>query len=178
MSDTSPVPIGFLAATDKTWDESFMKEKVRKVFTEVFLGLGNRDMSKAAQYMFPEELKQFSDKVISMKKDKIEMEFRNFCVRKVDIVWVNNKNDNNLDEFVARILAHAQRIEHKNGKVTHKEAYVTPFEEYWTFQRLNGEWTLKEAHPAFSANDIITRENVDEESTPEQMKWYYTKDRA
>jgi len=55
---------------------------------------------------------------------------------------------------------------------------VTPFEEYWTFGRLDKQWKLKEVLPPSAGKKKITAENVDEESTLRQMQWYYSQTRA
>jgi len=72
------------------------------------------------------------------------LEFRNFCVRKVEIVLVNNFKDNSKDEYVVRIDAHAQRIQRTNNATISEDAYVTNWTEYWTFGRLDNAWKLKE----------------------------------
>jgi hypothetical protein len=55
---------------------------------------------------------------------------------------------------------------------------VTPFEEYWTFGRLNGVWKLKELLPPVDGKKKIAKENVDEDSNPDQLQWYYRQPRA
>lgn len=56
--------------------------------------------------------------------------------------------------------------------------YVSPFEEYWTFQKRNGGWKLREVQQPFNAKAIIGMENIDEESGKEQLQWYYSQERA
>jgi len=99
-------------------------------------------------------------------------------VRKVDILLVKNYSDNNRDEFTVRISAHAQKIEKRNGKTIREDEYVTPFEEYWTFQKQSGAWKMRERQPPARTKSIIEEENLDEESSKDQVQWYYTKDRA
>jgi two-component SAPR family response regulator len=61
-----------------------------------------------------------------MRNEKRTVEYRNICVRKVDIILVKNFNDNSRDEFTARISAHAQKVEAKAGRVTRaqREKYL------------------------------------------------------
>jgi hypothetical protein len=96
----------------------------------------------------------------------------------VELLLVHNYADNTQDEFTVRISAHAQKIIQKGEKVISEEAYVTPFEEYWTFGRLDGQWKLKEILPPGRGEREVTLENIDEESTPDQLQWYYRQPRA
>ena len=66
----------------------------------------------------------------------------------------------------------------KGEQIQSEQEYVTPFEEYWTFGRLDKQWKLKEVLPPAAGKKKITAENVDEESGPRQMQWYYSQTRA
>ncbi len=170
--------LNFLSSTDKTWDEDYLKETSRKIFVSVFGAMEKQDISTAAPLMMQEAIEKYSKIIEAMKKENRSVEYRNICVRKIDIVLVQNYNDNNKDEFTTRISAHAQRIEKKNGKTANADEYVSPFEEYWTFQKQKGKWTLKETALPAMARAFIQAENIDEESSKEQLQWYYSKDRA
>ena len=82
------------------------------------------------------------------------------------------------DEFTARISAHAQRMLRKGDAIWSGQEDVTPFEEYWTFGRLDGVWKLKELLPSAGGKKKIAKENVDEDSSPDQLQWYYRQPRA
>ena len=55
---------------------------------------------------------------------------------------------------------------------------MTPFEEFWTFGRLDEQWKLKEVVPPSFGKKMVTIENVDEDSSAGQLKWYYRQTRA
>jgi hypothetical protein len=55
---------------------------------------------------------------------------------------------------------------------------VIPFEEYWTFGRLDNKWKLKEVLPKARGRQAIDTENVDEDTSPAQLQWYYQQTRA
>jgi len=95
----------------------------------------------------------------------------------VDIVLVNNKIDDKEDEFVVRFSAHAQKKMVKDGMVISEDEYVKPFTEYWVFGRFNNKWCLKEILSRESGENVVSSENKDEESSPMQLEWYYTKKR-
>jgi len=99
-------------------------------------------------------------------------------VRKAEIVLVRNFADNSQDEFVARIGAHAQQVRSLNGRVYSQQQYVTPFEQYWTFGRLDRAWKLKEVLPPARGRAALARENLDQDASPEQLQWYYRQPRS
>ena len=76
-------------------------------------------------------------------------------MRKVDLVLVRNYSDNAQDEFTARITAHAQQIVRRGGQVASEQPYVTPFEQYWTFGRLDNQWKLKEVEPPAQGREMV-----------------------
>ncbi|MEM3399241.1 MAG: TIM44-like domain-containing protein [Candidatus Micrarchaeia archaeon] len=170
--------LNFLSTTDKSWDEDFMKESARRIFVEVLSAFEKRDISALAPYLMPEALEFYNGQIGKMKEENRTIEYRNMCVRKVEIILVKNFADSDKDEFTCRISAHAQKIERKGGVVVHRDPDVVPFEEYLTFQKQKGEWKLREVQPPARAHAMIVAENVDEEVSKEQVQWYYTKDRA
>ena len=86
---------------------------------------------------------------------------------------MRNFADRARDEFTVRIDAHAQKIIRRGDRVMSEQPYVTPFEEYWTFGRLDEQWKLKEVLPPARAKKILAKENVDEDSSSGQLQWYY-----
>jgi hypothetical protein len=94
------------------------------------------------------------------------------------LILVRNFSDRIKDEFTVRISAHAQKVVRKGDRVLSAQPYVTPFEEYWTFGRRDEQWKLKEVLPPARGERLIGEENIDEDSSPEQLKWYYRQPRA
>jgi len=106
------------------------------------------------------------------------VEYRNLCARKADLILVRNFTDSSKDEYMVRIDAHAQKIVRRGGRVFSEQTYVTPFEEYWTFGRLDDRWKLKEVLPPGRGKKMVVEENVDEESSAGQVEWTYRQSRA
>ncbi|MFH1024807.1 MAG: TIM44-like domain-containing protein [Planctomycetota bacterium] len=171
--------LAFLAQTDKLWNRNAMTERARTVFTGVYLAreAGNPEGVPAAD-LFPDVAASLADSLRCRREEGFATEYRNFCVRKVDIVLVRNFADNSKDEFTVRVTAHAQSIVRKGDRVVREDADVTAFEEYWTFGRFENAWRLKGAQPPARGRAMTAAENLDEDSSPEQVKWYYEKDRA
>jgi hypothetical protein len=128
--------------------------------------------------MFPDAAKDFRNTLERQRGQGLSVEYRNFCVRKTDLVLVRNFTDNGNDEYLARVYAHAQRIVKRRGEVVHKDGDVVPFDEYLTFGRLDGQWKLKEVMPPAGGAGAVAQENLDEDSSLWQLRWYYTKKRA
>jgi len=149
------------------------------VFTELYMAREVGDLSPlVAEMLFPDLAEALGAEIQNEKAQGVVFQFRNFCVRKVELVQVRNRADNNEDEFDAYISAHAQRTMVRNGEIIMQEEYVTPFEEYWTFGRLDDQWKLKEILAQERGREAVRKENVDEDSCREQLQWYYTKKRA
>ena len=171
--------LNFLVQSDKLWDRQAMLERARQVFLHVMLARENGDpASVPASELFPEVAASLQSELVRLGGQGTKLEFRNLCVRKVDLVLVRNFSDNSKDEFTVRLSAHAQRAVHRGGLLISEDPYVTPFTEFWTFGRLDNEWKLKEVLPAARGEAAVQAENVDEGSSPEQLKWYYQQTRA
>ncbi len=171
--------LNFLVQTDKLWDRNQMLERAREVFMNVYLTRESGDPKQIpATDLFPEVTEHLRLQIQQWQKGGLRIEYRNLCVRKVELLLVRNFADNSKDEYTVRISAHAQRIILEGDKIRDQQEYVTPFEEYWTFGRLDGKWKLKEVLLPAVGKKKITMENVDEESTAGQMQWYYQQSRA
>jgi len=115
-----------------------------------------------ADQLFPEVAEDLKKDIGQRQQKGVRLEFRNLCVRKVELILVRNYADNNKDEYTVRISAHAQKIITQQGRTISQEDYVTPFEQFWTFGRLDRQWKLKEILPPTEGQQMIAQENVDE----------------
>lgn len=171
--------LNFLVRTDRIWDRAGMIEAARRGFSDLYLSREAGALSDdSASRMSPDLAADFRGALDRQRAAGIAVEYRNFCVRNVDLVLVRNRADRAGDEYVARVAAHAQRVVTRNGAVVHRDADVVPFEEFLTFGRGDGRWLLKESTPAAAGAAAVAQENVDEDSSLEQLRWYYTKKRA
>jgi predicted lipid-binding transport protein (Tim44 family) len=171
--------LNFLVRTDKLWNRQQMIERARQIFLSVYLARESGDPAQTP------EAELFEDVAVSLRKQLLQwqmegtnVEYRNLCVRKAELILVRNFADPAKDEFTVRISAHAQKIVRKGHQILSEQRYVTPFEEYWTFGRLDGVWKLKEVVPPARGEKLIAEDNIDEESSKGQMQWYYRQTRA
>jgi predicted lipid-binding transport protein (Tim44 family) len=171
--------LNFLVQTDKLWTRNQMLERARQVFMGVHLAKESGDLQQIpAADLFPAVTEHLRAQLQQWQKDGLKVEYRNLCVRKAELILVRNFADNSKDEFMVRISAHAQRVFREKDRVISQQEDVTSFEEYWIFGRLDHQWKLKEVLPPGQGKKKITEENVDEESGPGQMQWYYRQSRA
>ena len=171
--------LNFLVQTDKLWNRQAMLERARQVFLDVTLARekGN-PASIPATELFPDVATNLQGELVRLGGQGTQLEFRNLCVRKAELILVRNFSDNSKDEFTVRISAHAQRAVRRNNLLISQDTDVTPFVEFWTFGRLDNEWKLKEVLPPARGGELVATENVDEGSSPEQLQWYYKQTRA
>jgi predicted lipid-binding transport protein (Tim44 family) len=171
--------LNFLVQTDKLWNRNQMIERARQVFLRVYLAKESCDPNQVpAADLFSEVAEHLRAQIQQWQKDGLKVEYRNLCVRKSELILVRNFADQAKDEYAVRISAHAQRVSRKGERIASEQAYVTPFEEYWTFGRLGNQWKLKEVLPPGRGKKKMAEENVDEESGSGQLQWYYRQPRA
>ncbi len=171
--------LNFLVQTDKIWERRLMLERARKIFLDVYLAREKGDLTQLPETeLFPYIAESLRKIFRQSQMEGTSIEYRNICVRKAELILIRNYADPARDEFTVRISAHAQKIVRKGKMVLSQQEYVTPFDEYWTFGRLDNVWKLKEVLPKASGQKMIAEENVDEESNAQQMQWYYRQTRA
>jgi predicted lipid-binding transport protein (Tim44 family) len=171
--------INFLGETDKIWNMSRMEIDSSLAFLKVYQTWSKADVSLLNDEYISNEMIESLKKLITEKKNEgYTFEFRNLCIRKVDIVLVYNMADDGKDEFVVRFSAHAQKRVLKNGIPVMTDDYVKVFTEYWSFKRFENKWKLAEILPKNQGEKSVYAENKDEDSSPAQIEWYYTKKRT
>jgi len=171
--------LNFLVQTDKLWNRNQMLERARQVFLNVYLARESGDPGRVhVADLFPAIAESLRAQIRQWQGQGLKVEYRNLCVRKAELILVRNFADRARDEFTVRISAHAQRIIHKGDQIRSEQQYVTPFEEYWTFGRLDEQWKLKEVLPPALGKKKPSEENVDEDSSQSQLQWYYRQTRA
>jgi len=171
--------LNFLVQMDKLWNRQQMIERARQVFLSVYLARESGDPVQVPEPdLFPEVAQDLRRQIRQWQSDGLKVEYRNLCVRKAELILVRNCTDSSKDEFTVRIDAHAQKMVRRGDRMFSEQKVVTPFEEYWSFGRLDDRWKLKEVLPPGRGKKMVTEENVDEESSAGQTEWYYRQSRA
>lgn len=171
--------LNHLIQVDPIWDKKKMLSVVRKTFTKVHVSLSALELdTEIPSLMTPEALAQLRQSLDDQKTEGTRIEYRNFCIRKIEIVLVENGSKAKEDQFFARISAHAHRIMNTQGNLKNLDSTVLPFEEIWHFVRQGDSWSFKGVVPSVDHNKVVKRENRDHEASKEMVKWYYTRKRA
>jgi predicted lipid-binding transport protein (Tim44 family) len=166
--------LNYLVQDDKLWDGQAMSELAGKLFLQVCFARQEGDPERVpAEDLFPEIAADLKEEIRSRQAEGASIEFRNLDVRRVALILVRNYNDKARNEFTARISAQAQQVVRRSRQVASEQPCITPFEQYWTFGRLEDRWKLKEVEPPGKGLEIVRQENVDEGVPAEQLEWYY-----
>ncbi|MDI1318577.1 MAG: polymorphic toxin-type HINT domain-containing protein, partial [bacterium] len=169
----------FLYVTDKIWDREAMLATARRGFAGVLLAWQDgRPEAFTGLGATPGLLAHFRSVNEANQRNHWRVEYRNLCIRKVEIVHVNNRDDRTQDDFTARISAHAQVVTTRDGVIQHRDEFVKPWVEFWTFGRNGQLWVLKEILPGEKGAALVAQENTDEGSSVQMLQWYYSKERA
>ncbi|MBS0632430.1 MAG: Hint domain-containing protein [Verrucomicrobia bacterium] len=171
--------LNFLVQTDKIWDQTAMLATARRVYLNVLLAFQDgRPEQLAGLDATPAMAEHLREVLATNQRNGLRVEHRNLCVRKVEVVHVNNRNDRALDTFTARISSHALTIVTRGATELRHDEYVQVTVEFWTFARDGARWVLQEILPAASGEAAVARENVDEGTSAQMLEWYYSKPRA
>jgi len=177
--------LNFLVQTDKAWDRQIMLETSRRVFLALMSSWESGEVKAEMENdLFSDMVASLREQIARNRGQGVALEFRNLCVRKVELILIRNFAENEKDEFVVRIRAHAQRIMLQGGLLAHQDGDVVPFEQHLTFGRIKvsgmieKRWRLKEILAEGEGADLVTRENLDQDSNRQQLHWYYQHKRA
>ncbi|MBK8856382.1 MAG: Tim44 domain-containing protein [Opitutaceae bacterium] len=171
--------LNFLVVTDRIWDRETMLATARRTYLNVLLAWQDgRPEAFSGIAATPGMLAHLRSVNESNRQHQWRPEYRNLCVRKVELVHVNNRHERGLDSFTARISAHAQVIATQGGAIRHKDEFVKPWVEFWTFARAENLWALQEILPGEKGAAMLALENTDEDTSAEMLQWYYSKERA
>ena len=120
--------------------------------------------------------------IASRASEGVVVELRNLCVRKVELILVRHYADKSRDEYTVRIARPRPAGHCKRGTrvINSQDPDVRPVGgKYWTFRRMDQAWRAsKVGLPPAKGQAMVGMENVDEDATPEQLQWFYSKPRA
>ncbi|SVB95230.1 uncharacterized protein METZ01_LOCUS248084, partial [marine metagenome] len=171
--------LNFLVQTDKMWNRRDMLEGARSLFLALMLDREKGALSQDTRKLVFSDLRDHLDKQLDkVGKDKTRYEYRNLSVRKAELVLIRNFNDDEKDEYVVRIRAHAQKKIWRGDRIWHEDPDVEAWEEYWVFGSHEDQWKLKEMLFDGRGEALWDQENFDEGTGQQMLDWYYSKDRA
>jgi predicted lipid-binding transport protein (Tim44 family) len=168
--------LNFLVETDKVWNEKAMQDAARTATIALYAALEAGDVAGLRDLAHPEEVAAVQARIDRDRASGRRVEYRNLCVRKVEIALVLNRANNERDEYLARVACHAQRVSVGGGGPSDPD--VRRFTSFLKFRRAGDRFKLAAVLPPGEGDRTAAEENVDEESTQDQLQWYYTKERT
>jgi hypothetical protein len=170
--------LNFLSATDPSWDPDFLERTAKSAIITFKTSFASNSPETAKDIMTDELFKKTKEETDALKEKKMHWFYANLCVRELKIILVIRRG-NDGDSFAAWASMQAQKtlVEDETGKAVKDSGDVGIFDEYFVFKRKKKDWLLSEILGEEGIR-LVEQENFDADSSPEQMKWYYTKDRA
>ena len=145
-----------LGQTDRLWRRSAIVTAARNIYTNVCL---TRESSSTLDVKTSEVTLRFADhlreELRQRERDGVRIEFRNFCVRKIQVVLVTPADKGKPAQFTARITAHALKIERRGEEFVSEDPYLRAFTDCCVFTREDGIWKLDNVLPTIGFNEEL-----------------------
>ncbi|MBF0547259.1 MAG: TIM44-like domain-containing protein [Candidatus Riflebacteria bacterium] len=139
---------------DLTWNEKEMKEQARSSALSLYMALEKGEPGDLCDYSDKAFIQGLEQTLKSGKELGIRQEFRNICVRRVDITMARKGGGGKPDEFVARISMHAKRLSMRGSTVLREDQDVVKFETLLHFSRNNGQFLLDQIMSRGDSSDV------------------------
>ena len=159
-------------------DSSVSPEALRHLAEATFLKLqecwGQREYGPMGPLLVPDLFTQHTAQLQGLARNHEINRIDDLKVERIDLVNVRYTEQADQREFTALITASARDtyLDDRSGKFLRGDQAPARFQEFWTFQRMNGRWLLREIEQAGEA-DILKDENYAEMLTDETLKGIY-----
>jgi predicted lipid-binding transport protein (Tim44 family) len=159
-------------------DQALSPEALRTLAQSTFLKLQEcwqaRDYTPAKALLMPALFAQQQGQVLGLVRNHEINRLEDLKVEKVDLVHVRYTEKRDQREFTALITASARDIyvDDRTGEFLRGDDKPARFQEFWTFQFIDGQWLLREIEQA-GESDILKDENFAEMLTDETVQGIY-----
>jgi predicted lipid-binding transport protein (Tim44 family) len=159
-------------------DQSLSPETLRTLAQSTFLKLQEcwqaRDYTPAKALLMQALFAQQQGQVLGLVRNHEINRLEDLKVEKVDLVHVRYTEKKDQREFTALITASARDtyVDDRTGKFLRGDDKPARFQEFWTFQFIEGQWLLREIEQA-GESDILKDENFAEMLTDETIQGIY-----
>ncbi|MBF0501688.1 MAG: TIM44-like domain-containing protein, partial [Candidatus Riflebacteria bacterium] len=131
-----------IAERSEIWNERVLKDQARTAAIALHAAFEANDASGMVQIADEKLLADIEASLADARERGEHREFRNLCVRRVDLVLARPASGNRPSEFIARVTLHAQRVTTINGQRVSGDADVGKFVKLFHFQRQGGKFLL------------------------------------
>jgi hypothetical protein len=105
-----------LEKTDPAWGRAALRDRVRSVFTRVMMAQESGDPGGiTTDDVLPDEANRLRDEIRGRQADGQGIQFRNFCIRKVELALIEPATDGQWAQVALRVSWHAQVV-HLKGE--------------------------------------------------------------
>ena len=159
-------------------DPSVAPETLRQLAGSCFRKLEEcwekRDYGPMEPLMMPSLFAQHTAQIRGMVRNHEINRIEDLKVEKVDLVNVRYTEKPNQREFTALISASARDyyVEETTGKFIRGDKTSARFQEFWTFQRMDSQWLLREIEQS-GESDYLKDENFAEMLTDQNLQGIY-----
>jgi predicted lipid-binding transport protein (Tim44 family) len=152
-----------LKGADPLWDPAHLRQVARQTMLHYWLAeQAGYPSAVPAKELAPEVAAALEADIRKRQAEGTTVEYRNLCVRKVEVVLVRNYRASERDEFLARVRAHAQKVVRNKVTGATQEGPLAAFECFALFGRLDGRWKLKEVLPPARGESVAAEGDVNE----------------
>jgi len=150
-----------ISAHDSLWDETEILKHVRKNFIEIQEAWCDKDLGKLQKLLHPKLFPEWQKKITVMDAKDLHDVMENINVGDIEIIDIKNYKDDEKDEFTVGIDVSAsdETLDEDGNVVSSREPI---FYEFWTFERENNEWLLREINEKRNEPKFL-KPNINEE---------------
>jgi predicted lipid-binding transport protein (Tim44 family) len=150
-----------ISVHEPLWDETEILNHVRKSFIEIQEAWCDKNLGKLRKLLHPTLFIEWNMKINDMAAKGVRDVMKHISIGDVEIIHIKNYNDDEKDEFTVGIDAGASNETlDNNGNVISSRALL--FYEFWTFERENNEWVLREINKKRKEGEFL-KPNINEE---------------
>ncbi len=166
--------LAFLSRQDSSVSPETLRDQAKATFLKLQECWGKREYGPMGALLVPDLYTQHTAQLQGLARNHEINRIDDLTVERIDLVNVRYTEKGNQREFTALITASARDyyLDDRSGKFLRGDRTPARFQEFWTFQLMNGRWLLREIEQAGEA-DILKDDNFAEMLTEETLKGIY-----
>jgi predicted lipid-binding transport protein (Tim44 family) len=166
----------FIAKVDSAFKEDALQQRATETFVKLQECWQAREYGPMQALLMPDLYTAHCAQLLGLRRDHEINMIDNLRVDRVDIVNVRYTHEENGREFTALITAHAKDyyVDDRDSHFLRGDKAPAQFQEFWTFQRQDGVWLLREIEQT-RESDKLKEENFFEQFTDKGVEQVYGK---
>jgi predicted lipid-binding transport protein (Tim44 family) len=166
----------FIAKVDSTFTEEALQQQATETFVKLQECWQAREYGPMQVLLMPDLYTAHCAQLQGLRRNHEINMIDGLQVERVDIVNVRYTHEENGREFTALITAHAKDyyVDDRDSHFLRGDEASAQFQEFWTFQRQDGAWLLREVEQT-RESDKLKEENFFEQFTDKGIEQVYGK---